>query len=606
MIEKKKKIHRSSTSDVTKQATNIHWFTDKLLAVDTETTGLQIYNPEVVPTFASWWDHRDTGGGLRVIDGELIGSSTDISNLWARCLDPNWTKLFYNAKFDIPILRKCGIKICGPVIDVMVMAQMAIPREKPSDGHGLKKMTKRFFDDDYEESVKIRAWARKAGKGIGEAPDHLLFPYGIKDAKRTIDLFFFLKTFFDENEQWDTLRKEMLNTPMFLAMEEIGLQTAPDIIHDYLITTKSEARKIKSALCKLTDNPTFNPNAPMQVAKAVFHGGKGAPTPTQFGKSGPKTDKLALIEHPSPIGDLVIKWRGVAKTTGTYLNNFLTLADPNHVIHASINQNGARTGRLSCSDPNLTNLPRTSISILGRTRSCFVPRPGFAFLFGDYDQLEVRIQAHWTGEDHIIRAIRDGLDLHDETCRQILKKDPKDKVMRYIGKKLNLSMQYGTGVIRFVDTVLADSDGEIRIPLGVASVYIADYKSNHPNLQQFFITVADEVRDTGGVVNTYGRFMPVDPMTTYKGVNYKVQGTAADLVKERMRILFYDVLKPLKSRMVMQIHDEIMFEIHNSERWLAPVIREVMEEHTAFRVPLTVSLEWSPISWGSKKELLGV
>ncbi len=585
--------------------TETDWFTDLLLAVDTETTGLQVYNPDVQPTFVSWWDHTDAGSGLRVIDNELVGDQLLAKYTKLRCADPAWTKLFFNAKFDIPILRKAGVTVRGPIIDVFPMAQMSMPKQKENDRHGLKDLTRRIFNDPYLEEIAIKKWSRKTGLGIGYAPDHLLFPYGIKDARRTIDLFFYCKTFFDDNNQWSVLFEEMQLLRPLLEMEEIGMQSDPDVVSEMLSTTRERAQKIRARLCKVTNNPTFNPNAPQQCARAIFHGGKGAPTPTRFTKTGQiQCNKLALIESPSRIGDLVLKWRKVAKTTATYLSNFIKLADPHHVIHPTINQNGARTGRISCSDPNLTNLPRPDESSLGRIRACFVPRRGYRFLFADYSQLEIRIQAHWTGEVHIIRAIRAGRDLHDDTCRRILKKDPKDKELRYIAKKLNLAMQYGMGKTKFCDTVLADSDGAIRISLAESSVIVDAFWDGHPKLKEFFEAVSKEVADTGGVVNAYGRFMPVDRRTAYKGVNYKVQSTAADLVKDRMRQLYYGLLKGMKSRMVMQIHDEIMFEIHDTERWLVEPIKELMEEHERFVVPLTVDLEWSAESWAAKRPLV--
>ena len=585
----------TSGRDLTSVATS--WFTDKLIAVDTETTGLQVYEPSVQPTFVSWWDHTDHGDGCRVLPGEVP------ETIAKRCSSRSWTKLFFNAKFDIPILRKAGITIRGPIIDVYPMCQMAMPKMKDSDSHSLKNLTRRIFNDPYLEELEIKKWARKESKGIGHAPDHLLFPYAIKDARRTIDLFFYTRGFFDDNNQWDVLHKEMMFTRVLLSMEEVGMQIDPSTVEHFLQTTRSKSQKIRAKLCELTDQPAFNPNASKQVVAAIFHGGPGAPTPTRFTKKtgAIQCNKLALIETPSEIGNLVLKWRKIAKTTQTYLSNFIKLADPQDVIHASINQNGARTGRLSCSDPNLTNLPRPSESALGQIRECFTPRSNFRYLFADYAQLEIRIQAHWTKERHIIRAIQDGLDLHDETCRKVLKKSPRDKEMRYIGKKLNLAMQYGMGKEKFADTVLVDSDGKIRISLVDSSNYVDAFWAGHPKLKEFFAAVEKEVANTGGVVNAYGRFMPVDPRTPYKGVNYKVQSTAADLVKDRMRKLYYGLLRGLNSRMLMQIHDEILFEIHDDERWLVQPIKELMEEHDRFEVPLTVDLEWSKTSWADKR-----
>lgn len=571
------------------------WPTHKLMAVDTETTGLDVYLPSVVATLVSWWDHKDKGDCFR---------PKKIPEWFRKRLaSKHWTKLFFNAKFDIPILLKLGLKIAGPVIDVQVMCQMAFPKEHPSEKHSLKGLSRRLLKDLYLEEIKIKAWAKKHKKGIGEAPDRLLFPYAIKDARRTIDLYFYTKAWFDKYQQWGVLKNEMFNTRVMQRMEQTGMLLDMDEVQNQTIRLKKRAQKIKARLCRLTGNPTFNPNSTKQVAAAVYDG-SFLPTRRAPKTGKPQVNKLALIDQPSKVGAAILKYRGVTKAVKTYLVNFIDKADPNNVIHANLNQNGARTGRISCSDPNFTNLPRPSEDSLGHIRECVVARPGFRLVFIDFEQLEIRIQAHFTREPHVLEDIRAGRDLHSQTCRRIFEReedDPEWSKWRYLAKKLNLAMQYGMGVQKFCDIVLQDSDGSVRLKLVEAKKYIDDYKAVHPNLVKLFDDVATEVATTGGVTNDYGRFMPVDRRAPYKGVNYKIQGTAADLMKKAMRRI-HRFLKGYKSEMLMQVHDELIFEIHHTEKHLVSRLASMMINRTRFAVPLTVSVEWAR-NWGQKKKM---
>ena len=220
----------------------------------------------------------------------------------------------------------------------------------------------------------------------------------------------------------------------------------------------------------------------------------------------------------------------------------------------------------------------------------------------DYEQIELRLTAHFGNEEQMIEDIHEGKDLHSETCKRIFEIDesaPDWKSKRYLAKTLNFSIVYGTGAAKFAETVLKSTGGKMRISEQEARSYISSWKSAHLGVMELFNKVAHEVALTGGVRNYYGRFVPVDPGKPYVGVNYLIQGTAADLMKDRL-LKCWRFLKDKDTDLLMTIHDELVFEVPGHEKEIIWQLKEIMEEPDEFKVPLTCSVEVGK-TWGSKK-----
>ena len=568
------------------------------MAVDTETTGLNPHDPKVQLTHISHWSNEGRGTAFSVEDCDKLRTIT------RACYVKATTKLMFNAKFDIRMLAKRGVKIRGKLIDVMLMAKMVVPDEKWGDALiGLKHLARKYLKDPFIEEVKLTQWLRAnklKKKDIGLAPEHIVIPYALADAKRTLELFYFFESAIDEHNMWHVVEREMeLMKRVVLPMEQNGICLVQAGVEKLRIKTTKAMQDIKDQLTRLTGDPEFNPNSHPQVAKHFY---TGDIKPQRFSrKTGkPSTDTIALLQQPSLFGTLVSKYRKISKAQTTYLKNFT-----GDILRVNFNQGGARTGRFSSSGPNLQNIPRPDeSSLLGQMRRCFVARPGRRLVFIDYEQIELRLTAHFSQEPHMLEAIHNGEDLHGVTCRLLFNKTPDDpdwKKFRYLAKTLNFAIVYGTGPETFRETILKDTDGTMRLSIVEAAHYINDYKAKHPNVVKLFDDVAREVADTGGVVNAYGRFMPVDPHKVYVGVNYKIQGTAADIIKRAM-FKVNKILKGRNSLLVLQVHDELAFDMVSNDRHLIPYIVRAMEVLDEFSVPLTCSVEIGK-NWHDKKEL---
>jgi len=559
-----------------------------IIALDTETTGLETWSPKVRATHLAEWDNVGHGHCWKAGQFGIFAKRYITLR--------NSTQLFFNAKFDIPIMRKEFLIPKGPVVDVMLMAQMLLPDEKTKN---LKHLTRKILKDPYLEVVALKNWLKQnKGKSYGDAPAHIIEPYNLKDAKSTLELFFVLAEGMDEHKQWHVLEREMRLMPIVLSMEQRGVLIDMAEVDRLDIETTRELSKLKDKLVKLTRNAKFNPNSQAQVVSAVYD---GSIMPRRWTKKGkPKVDELSLLEQPSKIGSLVVKYRKVARAAKTYLSRFRKV-DANGAFHISFNQGGARTGRFSS---DLQNVPRPDDSFLGQLRGCIRSRHSTRLVFIDYDQIELRLTAHFSREKHMLRAINEGQDLHGETCKLIFGKKPDDpdwSKFRYLAKTLNFAVTYGAGYMKFRDTILKDTDGDIRLDPRDAQNYLDEYKSKHPGVAALFEEVIKEVASTGGIVNHYGRYCPVERNKPYTGVNYKIQGTAADFLKLKM-FQVSQYLKGRNTKLLMTIHDELVFEVPKHERHVVADLVKIMEDRTTFSVPLTCSVSIGK-NWREKKKL---
>lgn len=516
-------------------------------------------------------------------------------------MEENYIVLFFNAKFDIPMLAKAGFKLKNTIVDVLLVAQLVKPDDKIRK---LKQMSRKYLNDPFIEDHNMRKWLKaNKGKAQGEAPRHIVVPYALADAKKTLELFYYLQPGLDDYKLWSVLEREMALMPIVLKMENSGFRVDTNEVNLLESRVTKELKEIRTEITKIVGNPAFNPNSNPQVVDAVY---TGDCMPTSFSnKTGkPKVDELALLKSPSKVGSLVVKYRKLVKAKSTYLKPLRNL-DRLDILRASFNQGAAKTGRFSSSGPNLQNIPRPGHGLLGEIKKCFIPREGRRLVFVDYKQIEMRLTAHFSGEQHMLDAINSGKDLHDETCFLLFPDESKEDwdTYRYLSKKLNFSIIYGVGGSKFADSVLTDTEGRVNLRVEEAYGIIADYKSKHPAIEQLFSDTITEVSETGGVRNFYDRFIPTDPYKSYAGVNYKIQGTAADFIKQKMLVVnhFLKVNK-LSALLIGQVHDELIFDIPKKERDIVPHLVKLMEDYTTFKVPIICSVAIGS-SWFNKKDI---
>lgn len=566
-----------------------------VIAIDTETTGLDIYDPAVRVIMVSMWNNKGQSfvahhkrNKLPEVQAQLLTSKP---------------KLFWNAKFDIGMLRKEGYRIKGPIIDVALLARLL---ETNENNYTLKHFARKFLGDLYEEEIKLKKYIKEHKLdvkkfGYSRIPDRILIPYARKDAKNTLELFYAMAGGLPKN--FDKIFEvESAVQSMSFEMETEGVCVDYEKGLELLEETTREKDRVLETFRKWAKNPNFNPNSATQIASLLYTGDTQASRFSE--KTGlPSTSEIALLEVGGPIAAEALRWRKLSKAISTYLKPVLAKAKRTRIIHPNLNSVGARTGRFSSSAPNLQNIPRPSNEPgVGKLRELFVPPCGHVFLFCDYSQIELRLAAHFSQEQHMIDSIIHGRDLHGETTKRIFFVDETAadwEVKRYVGKTINFSILYGAGASKVKDTVF--KEGGLSMSIEEMTQAIINYHTQHPKIMELFDKVDTLVTATGYVTTWGGRRIAVPVDTTYVGVNYLIQGSAADVMKQAM-LRCRRILRNRKTKLVLTVHDELIFTVHKDEKALIPELVDAMQFPNEFRVPITCSPSIGK-NWGNKKKL---
>jgi DNA polymerase-1 len=383
------------------------------------------------------------------------------------------------------------------------------------------------------------------------------------------------------------------------AMERAGIRVDPQRLGEF-------SRELEQALERTTREiyalagETFNIGSPKQLAAVLFEKLKLAPlrkTKTGYSTDADVLEQLAL-GHELPAK--IIEHRTLAKLKSTYADALPTLIHPRTGrIHTSFNQLVAVTGRLSSSQPNLQNIPiRTELG--RRIRAAFIPEPGWSFLSADYSQIELRILAHVSGEESLVEAFRGGEDIHRRTAAEVFGVDPAavTPAQRDVAKTTNFSVIYGV-------TAFGLSRG-LAMTQKQAQAYLDQFFARHPKVKAYLGRMVAEGRARGYVTTLLGRrrYLPElasgNPNLRGFGermaTNAPIQGTAADLIKIAMvRVARELAARGLRSRMLLQVHDELLFEAPPEElARLEPLAVEIMESALTLDVPLKVDTKAGP------------
>jgi DNA polymerase-1 len=306
-------------------------------------------------------------------------------------------------------------------------------------------------------------------------------------------------------------------------------------------------------------------------------------------------DKEHIKAYNNPITNKVLEIRKHEKYLGTYYSSFLHYADANDIIHAAANQGGTTTGRMSYSNPNLQNIPKEDEDfeeLEYLVRGAFIPRDGFVFCMMDYDQQEYRMMLDYAAELSIIKKINEGMDVHEATAELM-------RVTRKQAKTLNFGLLYGMG---------AD---KLAVALGVSIDEAKSLRSTYfdalPGVKLFINTVCDTGKSRKHVRSWFSRRCYMrDSNFAYILPNHIIQGGCADVIKIAMNKIA-DYLEDKRSRMLVQVHDELLFEIHEDELEIQYIIKDMMENiyPASNGVKLTVGIDHSYTSWGYKDRISG-
>lgn len=499
----------------------------------------------------------------------------------------------HNYKFDYTVLQRHGIELGGDIFDTMIAAYLI-------DSDQRLKMDELSLRYLHYEPIPITELIGK-GKGqltMADVPIEALVPYACEDA----DITFRLYTIFSAKLEKDGLHEVAFKLDFPLSrvlarMEAIGIDLDTKLLKDFSAALSEDMLRLKSAIYDQCGEE-FNINSPAQLGNILFDKlGLPAGKKTKTGKYSTNEAVLSKLAHVHKVPEQVLEYRSLAKLQSTYADALPSLLSPiSHRLHTNYNQCVAATGRLASSNPNLQNIPiRTTRS--REIRKAFIAEEGYKILSADYSQVELRIIAHISEDQDMIHAFKSGEDIHARTAKEIFSLDSLDQVTsdhRRKAKEVNFGIPYGLSTFGLAQN-LGISNGE-------AKEMIDAYFGRFPNISEYIDTAKEFVKEHGYVKTLMGRrrYLPdiesgnwnARAFAERAAINMPIQGTAADIIKVAMLSIDQWMREEnSKSRMLLQVHDELIFELHEDEKdWVPTTIVEKMEQAIELLVPLKV--EW--------------
>jgi DNA polymerase-1 len=393
---------------------------------------------------------------------------------------------------------------------------------------------------------------------------------------------------------------EAIDLPVAAVLAEIernGIRVDPKALDAMSLAMEKEVRRLEKEIWELAGNE-FNVNSPTQLAEILFDK-LNLQAPVRRGRGKVRSTAVDILEdlaaqHPLPAK--IIEYREIAKLKSTYVDALPKLINrETGRLHTSFSQTGTATGRLSSSDPNLQNIPiRTE---LGRQiRAAFVAEPGKILLAADYSQIELRVMAHFSQDPVLLEAFRTGQDIHERTAQEVFGVGPMAQTPehRRASKAINYGIIYGLSPFGLAQ--------QIGVPQKEAAQFINAYFERYRGVKQYLDNVLAETRQTGMAKTLFGRIRPIPDITSPQvqirnfaertALNSPLQGTAADLIKLAMIAIDRRLAaEKFEAKMILQVHDELLFEAPLSEsKELAKLVREEMENVHKLAVPLEVEI----------------
>lgn len=564
-------------------------------AFDTETTSLDPRKAQLVGMSFAW---REDGAEAVLAayvpvahaEGPNLPDALDVVRPLLE--DPGLGKTGQNLKYDHAVLAGHGLTLRGIDGDTMLADYLLSVDQR----HGLDELARRWIDHKmlaYDEVTK------DLDGEFARVPVDQATAYAAEDAQ--VVLMIEERMEFPEPVAALYRSVELPLVPVLSRMEAHGIRL--DVAALETLSAELQTR-IEAHVASIHEEAgqEFNVNSTKALQTILFE--ERGLTPVKKTKTGYST-AAAVLEQLADDGDalcrLILDYRSLAKLQSTYVEALPTHVADDGRIHTSFHQAVAQTGRLSSNDPNLQNIPiRTAEG--RRIRACFVPEPGHVFLSADYSQIELRVLAHFCGEGPLVEAFRAGEDIHRRTAAEIFGVAPAlvSGEQRRAAKAINFGLIYGMSAFRL--------SNELRIPRKTAQAYIDHYFERYPQVRGFMDRSIAAAREHGFAETLFGRRRPVHGLDARNfnerggaeriAINTPVQGTAADLIKKAMLAVDAALTAAHPDvRMLLQVHDELVFELPESKvEEVAALVVEKMESVATLAVPLKV--EWGAgASW---------
>jgi len=573
--------------------------TAELFAFDTETTSLDYMQAEIVgvsfaiePGRAAYLPlAHDYPGAPEQLDRQRA-----LEALRPLLEDSGQAKVGQNLKYDMSVLARYGIELRGIEYDSMLESYVL---DSTATRHDMDSLAGKYLN---RKTIKFEEVAGKGAKQLtfNQIPLQQAAPYAAEDADVTLQLH---QVLWPRLKTVNSLRNlfreiEMPLVPVLSRMERIGVKIDRGMLARQSQELSERLHVLEQQAYQVAGRP-FNLGSPKQIGE-IFFGELDLPVITKTPKGAPSTSEAVLQEladqgHELP--DLILQHRGLSKLKSTYTDKLPQMVDPDTGrVHTSYHQAVAATGRLSSSDPNLQNIPvRTEEG--RRIRQAFIAEEGYRIVAADYSQIELRIMAHLSGDQGLMQAFAAGEDIHRATAAEVFGVASAEAVtadQRRSAKAINFGLIYGMSAFGLAK--------QLGIERKAAQEYVDRYFERYPGVREFMERIREDARDKGYVETLFGRRLHLPEINARNGqrraaaertaINAPMQGTAADIIKRAMLKVDAWVKDEGDSlRMIMQVHDELVFEVRQGEvERLSATIREHMEAAAELKVPLVVDV----------------
>jgi DNA polymerase-1 len=580
------------------------------VAWDTETTDLEPRDASLVGIGCCWGTKLDEVAyiPLNHKSGDNLNQEIALKALRPILESADYPKALQNAKFDRLVLRCQGIKLAGVVFDSMLASYVL----NPDGSHNLGDLSKKYLGLTAKSYLELVP----KGKTIADIDIPAVADYCGMDVYTTFGLVPKLR---EELDKIPTLHKLLLKVeqplePVLAEMEYTGFRINTDYLKELSQQLETDLAKLEEQAIEIAGEK-FNLGSPKKLSEILFDKLGLSTKYSRKIQTGYSTDAATLekLQEVDETGfvDAIMEYRTLSKLKSTYVDALPTLVRPDtQRVHTDFNQTVTSTGRLSSSNPNLQNIPiRTAFS--RQIRKAFVPQSGWLMVAADYSQIELRILAHLSQEPVLVEAYQQNEDIHNVTARLVFEKEDITSDERRLAKTINFGVIYGMGSLRFSRSTGVDKT--------LANEFIQRFYSRYPKVFEYLEKVKKQAIAQGYVETILGRRRYLDftsnSIRKYKGnkledidlkklgnlgafdagllraaANAPIQGSSADIIKIAM-VKMHEVLQSYQSRLLLQVHDELVFEVLPSE-WseLQIQIKSVMENAVSLSVPLIVDV----------------
>jgi len=582
----------------------------EIIALDTETTDTDPMKARLVGlSFAVELDH---GYYLPVghREGKQIPVKTVFEALAEPLTNPKIQKAGHNLKYDYLVLKRAGLTVSPLTFDTMIAEWLINPASR---NLGLKNLAWVRLGYEMTQIEELIGTGREQ-KTMDQVPISEVAGYAAADAAICLRLVTLLKQDLKQQKAESLFNTmEMPLIPILAAMEETGIKLDRSFFERFSKELEERLEEIEKEIYK-SAGYEFNLNSTQQLSEALFDKlGLEPPDRARKTASGFYSTAASVLEAMTgqhPVIDSVLEYRELEKLRSTYVDSLPEQINPDTSrVHTSFNQTGTVTGRIASSDPNLQNIPiRTEIG--RRVRNGFIARVGWLLLAIDYSQIELRIVAHMSQDEAMLAAFRAGQDIHATTAAAVHGIDLAEVTpeMRRHAKAINFGLIYGMsayGLTNATDLTLAEAEN-----------FISTYFQKFPGVKDYLDSIREKAAKQGYVETLLGRrrYFPnlerggagynIRQREEREAINAPIQGTAADIIKLAMLQLPKEIEKAdLKAQMLLQVHDELMFEVPEAElAKTAALVQKVMENTYTLDIPLSTEAKAGQ-SWGSLEKI---